>query len=494
MIGLPMLFWFDYQRFGKGLVHILASGVFFSGFIKDMCSLPRPLSPPLHRITMSDGAALEYGFPSTHSTNAVSVAVLAVLYLRDSSFSPSTKLFLECLSYCYAFSIVVGRLYCGMHGFFDVVFGSILGAIIGWIEFFWVPALDAYMQQSSWWAPFIATLAIFVLVRIYPEPADDCPCFDDSVAFAGVMIGLEIGTWHISRLRETLSLLPGGIASPSLPVALARVVFGVLVVFAWREVMKPTLLKVLPYLFRVIETYGLNLPRSFFVQASEYGKIPEVLMLRTDNVIPSVSDIPGIVRNIRNARRGRAVSIGPQSAADAYETLAYRERRRRESIGSQGSLRSKNSMYDLRSEHAETPATKPVEAVSSSGVVGGSSGATLSATSGSDRDRKASALVGRKKSIAQFEEMMGQGTVVEATQQTTPFPLLNVEEDANPDEPELFVGRQDELGEREMFEKLVKPRVRYDVEVVTKLIVYTGIGWLAVEIIPVVFELIGLGS
>jgi hypothetical protein len=32
----------------------------------------------------------------------------------------------------------------------------------------------------------------------------------------------------------------------------------------------------------------------------------------------------------------------------------------------------------------------------------------------------------------------------------------------------------DELGESEVFSKLVKPRVRYDVEVVTKLVVYTG--------------------
>jgi len=54
------------------MVHVLASGVIWSGFIKDMLCLPRPLSPPLHRITMSGSAALEYGFPSTHSTNAVS--------------------------------------------------------------------------------------------------------------------------------------------------------------------------------------------------------------------------------------------------------------------------------------------------------------------------------------------------------------------------------------------------------------------------------------
>ena len=34
--------------------------------------------------------------------------------------------------------------------------------------------------------------------------------------------------------------------------------------------------------------------------------------------------------------------------------------------------------------------------------------------------------------------------------------------------------RRQEKEERELFSKLEKPRVRYDVEVVTKLIVYTG--------------------
>ena len=71
--------------------------------------------------------------------------------------------------------------------------------------------------------------------------------------------------------------------------------------------------------------------------------------------------------------------------------------------------------------------------------------------------------------------------------------------------------RQDEKEEREMFSKLEKPRVRYDVEVITKLIVYsgmlaewssngslrltnpTGIAWIAVEGGPILFGTIGLG-
>jgi dihydrosphingosine 1-phosphate phosphatase len=410
-----------------------------------MLSLPRPLSPPLHRITMSGSVALEYGFPSTHSTNAVSVAVYAVLMLADADYSPKTKLLLEGLSYFYAFSIIIGRLYCGMHGFVDVIVGSAMGAAIAVLEFYYGPPVHAYMRASTWVAPLIATLVVVVLVRVHPEPADDCPCFDDSVAFAGVVIGLEIGTWHVAAApRFDLGALGA-------PLFAARVAGGVLVIFAWREAMKPALLTALPHLFRAIETRGLNLPRRFFVQASQYEGIPGVLRLRTDNVIPGVSDFPAIARSLKRATtRGRSVSIGPQSAADAYETLAYRERRRRESISSQTSVKSKGSLYDLREGAAAEGAAK--------------------APTANDVDGKVSVASGIQKSpLAHYEEMMGQGTVVESFP-----PAVDGRDGAEPSEPDLFVGRQDELGEKEMFEKIVKPRVRYDVEVVTKLIVYAG--------------------
>lgn len=58
--------------------------------------------------------------------------------------------------------------------------------------------------------------------------------------------------------------------------------------------------------------------------------------------------------------------------------------------------------------------------------------------------------------------MMGTGEVV-----MTP----SVEDDR----VGIFVtSPEDRLGEREMFSQLIKPRVRYDVEVITKLVVYTG--------------------
>jgi hypothetical protein len=403
---------------------------------------------------MSGSAALEYGFPSTHSANAVSVAVYAVLMLhRDAAtnpppFSPSTTLALEVLAYFYALSIVIGRLYCGMHGFVDVIVGSLMGAAISLVEFHYAPRLEAWLHASSYLAPLTIALIIIVLVRVHPEPADDCPCFDDSVAFAGVMIGLECGTWRFARYSRFAAIYNGpeatfDLAALGWPRAIARLAFGVAVIFAWREVMKPALLRFLPHLYRVIETHGLSLPRRFFVPASEYKDVP--LHVRDDNVLPNVSDLPKLVRSIRGPGRGRSVSIGPQSAADAYETLAYRERRRRESLGSDAGggaaggkgLKAAMSLNGLREKAVVDGECSQVSGVRSGGR------------------------------LAEFEGMMGTGTVVAS-------PTLDAPAKDSVAGVDLFLGEEDELGEREVFSKLVKPRVRYDVEVVTKLVVYTG--------------------
>ena len=451
---------------------------------------------------MSGSAALEYGFPSTHSANAVSVAVYAILKLRSESnttFSPTTTLALEALAYFYALSIIIGRLYCGMHGFLDVIIGSFLGAAISFVEFYYAPLLEAWLLASPYLAPLTIALIIIILVRVHPEPADDCPCFDDSVAFAGVMIGLECGTWRFARYSPLAPIYNGPDASFDLaalgwPTAVLRLVMGVLVIFAWREMMKPALLRFLPHLYRVIEKLGLSLPRRFFVPASEYKDVP--LHVRDDNVLPNVSDLPKLVRSIKG--RGRSVSVGPQSAADAYETLAYRERRRRESLGSDSGagglgLRGKGSFGALREKAEEEE--NGVEDV--------------------DVDGRGCGLASGMQSKRGAERMMGMGTVLAVP--ATPGESNGAAVAADVD---LFLGgeEEDELGEREVFSRLVKPRVRYDVEVVTKLVVYTGefpfriqttgtrclggvadwsytgIAWLTVDPILTAFEAIGLGA
>ena len=397
------------------LVHVLAAGVFFSGFVKDLLCLPRPLSPPLQRITMSGSASLEYGFPSTHSTNAVSVAVYGLLILQydPPDISDTASVLLKITCFLYASSIILGRVYCGMHGFLDVVIGTLLGAVLSIIQFAYGGVFEDYVYAGTVKNIVITNLVICVLVRIHPEPADDCPCFDDSVAFAGVLLGLEYGNWHFARGPYALSSpVPATVAfnieSIGWPLAVVRIVAGIVLIVTWREIMKPSLLQFLPPIFRIVEGLGLDIPRKYFKQASEYTTVPK--HQKDDNVIPSVSEIPGLLR------RRRAVSIGPQSEADAYETLAYREHRRRNS---------------LTAAWAGPPTLVPTDD-----------------SHASDSVAPASPIFERSQ-WETFESMMGTG-VGNAAQ------------------------ADQELEEKEMFSRLQKPRVRYDVEVVTKLIVYSG--------------------
>lgn len=444
--------------------------------MKDLLCLPRPHSPPLQRITMSGSAALEYGFPSTHSTNAVSVAVWAIHMLKNGADTqnPTVHIAFQVLFYFYAVSIVFGRLYCGMHGFFDVAVGSALGALLAAAQIFYGDWFDVWICQDSI-NPVIFLLLVLFLIRIHPEPADDCPCFDDSVCFAAVLIGCQIGAWHYSQTGFAIdypipSTVPFEFREVGLLKSSIRIVLGVLIVFAWRGLIKPALFKILPPIFRGLERVQMNLPRAFFLDASKYSSIPH--LRGDDNVIPSASDIPRMIGNLSHPRK-RSVSVGPQSVADAYETIAYRNKKRRESLvllegESLGSV--KPTSKDLRSDQATNQSRflSPKNKNSPPGV-------NLLPTPMQSR-------------VQSYEHMMG----------TAP-PNISL---TPPETEDDFAGEDDGLGDlpgdeekedREIFMKIERPRVRYDVEVVTKLIVYSGIAWLAVEGNPILFEFCGLG-
>lgn len=253
---------------------MLALGVFWSGWIKDLVCLPRPLSPPLQRITMSGSAALEYGFPSTHSTNAISVAFyfLYQLHVSSDEFGLAQKVIFYFIGYAYAVSIVLGRMYCGMHGFFDVIVGSALGVLLAVLQLAYGTPFDDWIAAGSWTHPALAFLVVLLAVRFHPEPADNCPCFDDSVAFAGVVLGCQLGHWHFAG---TSFAVPGeapatvffNLGQLGWFKTMARIVGGVVIVFLWRATMKPLLLKHLPPIFRSAETIGVSLPRRFFTRA-----------------------------------------------------------------------------------------------------------------------------------------------------------------------------------------------------------------------------------
>ncbi|KAF1839389.1 acid phosphatase/Vanadium-dependent haloperoxidase [Decorospora gaudefroyi] len=480
MVFLPILFWCGYTSIGRATVFMLAAGVYGTGFLKDMLCLPRPLSPPLARISMSGSAALEYGFPSSHSANVVSVAFYAIYMLRQSAEqdNSSWNLGLQCFFYFFALSIVAGRLYCGMHGFLDVIVGSIMGALITAVQLVYGDWIDSWIFSGSCMDIFIATLVICVLVRVHPEPADDCPCYDDSVSFSGVVIGINLGAWHYAQTAYALkdaypSSVPFDLQEMGLFKATLRILLGVVVIFVWRATMKPALFTILPPIFRLLEQARWNMPRAFFLNASRYKSIKP--FDDDDNLIPPASELPHMLKNLAHPRK-RSVSVGPQSAADAYETLAYRNRRRRESINSLDGGVPEDGLWSPSSPTLDPPNAEKGEPLL---------GTRLLPTPMASR-------------VHSYEQMMGTGKVVQpdddknaTTTTTPPHSDTDVAGDVYP--PLSHTPTEEENEKREIFMKLTKPRVRYDVEVVTKLIVYTGIAYIAVAGNPLLFEWVGLG-
>lgn len=151
-------------------------------------------------------------------------------------------------------------------------------------------------------------------------------------------------------------------------------------------------------------------------------------------MIPPAANFPKFISSFGQPRK-RTVSIGPQSEADAREMLAQREILRRQSMNS---LRSKSYTGDIAasSSAVATPLATPLD------VPG----------------------------THENEKMLGH----DLNSSHSPY-------------------QSDSENDRAVLEGIERPRVRYDVEVVTKLVVYSGIAWLSIEGNPMLFWYLGLG-
>lgn len=160
--------------------------------------------------------------------------------------------------------------------------------------------------------------------------------------------------------------------------------------------------------------------------------------------------------------RKRTISVGPQSEADVREYIANREQKRRDSLSS--TAVGKTGRNAVGDSTLETSPTRD-------GLVYPRHGETSDGF-----------LSPPTSSITQLHA------------KTSPSPSSKL--DAPSQEPATPTssdsGKEDEQQDRKMFSALEKPRIRYDVEVITKLVVYAGIAWLAVEGNPLLFTWLGL--
>ncbi|TPX40510.1 hypothetical protein SeMB42_g05961 [Synchytrium endobioticum] len=242
------------HHYGRGLVIILALGVYITGLLKDWLCLPRPPSPPLVRLSASSSAHLEYGFPSTHAANAVSVSLYSLAYLLVYVWPSAQWTVAQWLVQCAGTLVLVGygvlvplsRIYTGMHSLTDVVGGCVCGAAIAAAYMAVLDPFEAWLDGGVV-VPATLILATVLSLLIYPDPRDACPCYDDAVSFNAVVCGLLLGDWGVRVLGHSY-LTPAPFAGSDAScgswrewsrVAGLRMALGVAAVVAWKAVSKP---------------------------------------------------------------------------------------------------------------------------------------------------------------------------------------------------------------------------------------------------------------
>jgi hypothetical protein len=192
----------------------------------------------------------------------------------------------------------------------------------------------------------------------------------------------------------------------------------------------------------------LNISKANIVRY--YKSVPK--LRQDDNVLPPASEIPAMLSNTRK----RTISVGPQSEADVREYIANREQKRRESLSSAAA--SRGPTWKTANGHKTNPTHGPFN-------------------ESADGHLSPSPLHAARQKPPSLPETSLHVSITEKGVQT-------------PSQSDS--GREDEVQDRNMFSALEKPRIRYDVEVITKVVVYAGIGWLAVEGDPLLFRWLGL--
>ncbi|GAA6043883.1 hypothetical protein JCM8097_004283 [Rhodosporidiobolus ruineniae] len=296
MVFLPLWYWFSVREIGHGLLYVLAAGNYATSALKDALSVPRPLSPPVVRLSVGTHA-LEYGFPSTHSSNAVSMAFFfseSLLTRNTGAWAWLNPVGILAAAF-FAWSVAFGRLYTGMHSMADVFTGSSIGIILWAVHFRYADALNTLGSGSGWVGSITATLGLLLILSTHPEPAEPCPCFEDTVAFLSVVLGVMLGSaWAPDRLPTTTY----GYQSRTVQefglwvgATLIKLVGGISAILVWRIIAKQVCHAILPPIFRFFAPL-IQLPRRGYEPATHYDKYPPEAKL---DPVPSILDLPSLV-------------------------------------------------------------------------------------------------------------------------------------------------------------------------------------------------------
>jgi hypothetical protein len=249
-VVIPIMTWCIASfSLSRALVLLLTMNLYVGNSCKNFFCLPRP---PLkyrfggkacdenNRVSERKIAvdALGFGWPSTHSCNAVSLpfAVLRTAYgsILHSSVAELTATSIACyaLAVVYATAVPFSRLVLGVHSAADVHAGMLYGGLHLRLWLSYHNEIGAYMDQASVW--FVIAVAL-LMVAAHPRVKPQNYTFEESVCIIAYTLGFIVGK-YLADDHGGLNILCA--TDAPLWMRAARIAVGYAIVLPAKEIVK----------------------------------------------------------------------------------------------------------------------------------------------------------------------------------------------------------------------------------------------------------------
>ncbi|XP_028401923.1 probable sphingosine-1-phosphate phosphatase [Dendronephthya gigantea] len=250
--------WIVDARLGRLLCILMGFGFFVSNFLKNCLCLPRPPSPPVIPL---EEASETWGLPSHHSVLCVVLPWYIWFYsmIHFNLGYPEQSLLFVIIT-TWSFSVLLCRVYLGVHSPADVVSGSIFGCLI---LTFWMKIDNYFDHYISLGNNVIMQALIYtiVLLFIHPRPKLRTGSFQETVCMLGTVVGFVIArsAWTARKPVLCKTVLRELTDSTSwinvILISSGRLLIGFILVLAVKALGKITFRYIVSNIYNII---GLN--------------------------------------------------------------------------------------------------------------------------------------------------------------------------------------------------------------------------------------------